>query len=476
MASITSTGLGSGLDVESIITQLMTVESQPLSLLAAKEASYQAKLSAFGQIKSVLSSLQTATTALNDADKFAATKATSSGDGGLTVSSSTGASAGSHSVDVMQMAKIQRVSTPATTSFVPAAGKLTIDFGTVSEVNGSNTFVDDVPARTASLDFTGSTLEELRDAINADSTLGITASIINNGSQNQLVFSGSTTGANMAFKLTGDNGLAGLSFDPAATAAATDTMYSVQAAQDARINVDGIEITRGKNTISDVIEGVTLTLTKEPSGTATSLVNTISVSEDQSSATSAIEAFVKAYNEVSSTITSLTIYDSDTSTASTLTGDSTARSIASQLRSSLGAAFSGFGDAKTLSQVGISFDDEGTLTFDSSTFSTALSDPDMDVSGLFTGTDDVDGFATTFNERLSAYIDSDGLIAARTEGITSTITSITKNYDTLETRLEATEARYRAQFTALDTLISSLTQTSTYLTSALANLPTYSSS
>lgn len=474
MAGITSTGLGSGLDIESIVSQLMTVESRPLSLLAAKEASYQAKLSAFGQIKSVLSSLQTATTALNDADKFAATKATSSGDGGITASSSTSAATGSFSVEVMQMAKIQRVATPATTSFVPSAGTLTINFGTVSDVNGSNTFVDDVPARTASLDFTGSTLEELRDAINASTTLGVKANIVNNGSQNQLVLSGSATGANMAFKLTGDGGLADLSFDPAATVSPTDTMYSVQAAQDARIKVDGIEITRGKNTIADVIEGVTLTLTKEPSGTATSLVNTVSVSEDQSAAKSAIEAFVKAYNEVSNTIKSLTSYNSETSTASTLTGDSTARSIASQLRSALSTSFSGFGDAQTLSQVGISFDKEGALTFDSSKFSTALSNPEMSVSALFTGTDSVDGFATAFNARLSAYIDSDGLIAARTEGINSTIKSITKNYDTLEIRLTATEARYRAQFTSLDTLISGLSQTSTYLTQQLANLPSLS--
>jgi flagellar hook-associated protein 2 len=475
MAGITSTGLGSGLDVESIVTQLMTIESRPLSLLAAKEASYQAKLSAFGQIKSVLSSLQTATTALNDADKFAATKASSSGDGGFTVSSSAGAASGSYSVDVMQMAKIQRISTPATTSFVPADGKLTIDFGTVSEVNGTNTFVDDVPARTASLDFTGSTLEELRDAINGDSTLGIKASIVNNGTQNQLVLSGTATGANMAFKLTGENGLAGLSFDPAATPAPTDTMYSVQASQDARVKVDGIEITRGKNSISDVIEGVTLTLTKEPSGTETSLVNTVTVSEDQSSAKSAIEAFVKAYNEVSSTLKSLTAYNSETSTASTLTGDSTARNISSQLRSSFSAAFNGLGNATTMSQVGISFESDGTLSFDSTKFSTALSDPDMDVSALFTGTDDVDGFATTFNARLSAYIDTDGLIASRTEGINSTISSITKQYDTLETRLTTTEARIRAEYTSLDTLISSLSQTSTYLTQQLANLPSFSS-
>lgn len=476
MAGITSTGLGSGLDIESIVTQLMTVESRPLSLLAAKEASYQAKISAFGQIKSVLSALQTANTALNDADKFSATKATSSGDGGFTVSSEAGASSGSYSVDVTQMAKIQRISTSASTAFVPSAGKLTIDFGTVSEVNGSNTFVDDVPARTASLDFTGSTLAELRDAINADSTLGIKASIVNNGTQDQLVFSGSTTGADMAFKLTGNNGLAGLSFDPATTPAPTDTMYSVQSAQDARLKVDGIEVTRGENTISDVIDGVTLTLTKEPSGTATSLTNTVTVATDQSSAKSAMTAFVTAFNSAINTIKSLTSYNSDTSTASTLTGDATARTIASQLRSSISTSFSGLGTATTLSQIGISFGTDGTLSFDSEQFSTALSDSDMDVAALITGTDNIDGFATMFDARLSAYVDSDGMIDGRTDGITSSISLLTKQYDTMETRLEATEARIRAQFTSLDTLISSLSQTSTYLTSALANLPSYSSS
>jgi flagellar hook-associated protein 2 len=463
MAGITATGVGSGLDIESLVSQLMTIESRPLSILANKEASYQAKLSGYGQIKSALSSLQTATNALAKTDTFTAAKAAVSGDG-FTASPKAGAASGSYSVEVMQMAKIQRVSTPTDTTFVPSAGKITIDYGTVTDSGGSNVFVDDVPARTASLEFEGSTLEELRDAINGNSTLGIKASIVNNGTEDQLVLSGSKTGANMAFKITGEGGLADLSFDPAATPAPTDTMYSVQTAQDARIKVDGIELTRGKNDIADVIDGVTLTLTNEPSGTVSSLKGTVTISSDQSAAKTAVEAFVKAYNDVADTLKNLTVYNTDTSTASTLTGDSTARSIQTQLRAALGTAFSGFGTVSTLSQVGISFAKDGTLSFDNGKLSKAMNDPESGVASLFAGKDGVDGFAASFNSRLDGFLNSDGVLASRTAGINATIKSITKQYDTLETRLTATEARYRAQFTKLDSLISSLNDTSTYLT------------
>ncbi|CAL95322.1 flagellar filament capping protein FliD [Azoarcus olearius] len=471
MAAITSSG--SILDIDSLVKGLMSVESRPLSLLATKEASYQAKLSAFGQIKSALTSLQTATTALNSTDKFAATKATVAGDG-FTATSDAKAAAGSYSIDVTQMAKIQRVSTATSSTFVPAAGKMTIEYGTVKTTDGTKSFASDSPPRTATLDFEGGTLEQLRDAINKDTTLGLKASIVNNGTTSQLVLSGTKTGANMAFKLTGESGLADLSFDPSATAAAGDKMYSVQAAQDALLKVDGISVTRSSNTISDVIDGVTLTLNKEPSGTATSLSGTVTVAADQSAAKTAVDAFVKAYNEVQSTLKSLTAYNTETDTAATLTGDATARSIQGQLRSALAQSFSGLGNASSLSQIGITFAKDGTLSVDSTKFNKAMSDPAMNVGALFAGTDKIDGFADVFSKKLSSMIDSGGVIASRTDGINSTIKSITKQYDAMETRLEAMEARYRSQFSSLDTLLSGMSQTSTYLSQQLANLPSTS--
>lgn len=475
MATITSTGLGSGLDIESLVSSLMSVEKRPLLQLATKEASYQAKLSAFGQIKSVLSELRTATTALNDASKFSATGATVTGDAGFTASSTSGAATGSYGVEVFSLAKVQRIATSATNEIsVTAPGNLTITYG---EVDAGGAFVADPdPDRSATLEFTGSTLEELRDAINANSKLGIKASIVDNGEARQLVLTGTATGADKAFKLSGDGGLAALSYTPGIAG----DLETVQAASDAKLKVDGIAITRASNTITDVIEGVTLTLNKEPEGAATSLKGTVSVSANQTSAKTAIEAFVQAYNAVTATLKGLTNYDAENETAATLTGDSTARSITGQLRASLNTSFNTLEGATSLSQIGLSFQKDGTLLIDGTKLNAALSNPDKKVGELFSGIkadEDNDiaavaGFAEVFNKKLDSFLNSsEGLIASRTKGISATIASITKQYDAMETRLEGVEARYRKQFTALDSLISQLSQTSTYLSQQLANLP-----
>src|SRR5690606_11052017 len=150
-------------------------------------------------------------------------------------------------------------------------GKLTIEFGTV---DGSD-FVTDVPLRSASLEFEGSTLAELRDAINNSATLGIKASIVNDGTADQLVLTGTATGRNMAFRLSGEDGLADLSYNPAASEA--EGFQAVQTAESARLKVDGIEVVRGKNTISDVIDGVTLTLTKDPADSTGPVKGTVTV-------------------------------------------------------------------------------------------------------------------------------------------------------------------------------------------------------
>ncbi|THF65702.1 flagellar hook-associated protein [Pseudothauera nasutitermitis] len=468
MAAIT-TG-GSVIDINTIVSGLMTVEQQPLARLATKEAAQQAKLSAFGQIKSSLASLQTATDALKKLDTFTATKTTVSSDAGFTATSKAGAASGSHTVEVLNLAREQRIATAADSTFTPAAGKLTVQFGTITD----GAFVAD-GERMASLEFEGSTLEELRDAINGDASLGIKASIINNGTHNQLVLTGSATGENMAFRLTGEDGLADLSYDPAATPATGDKLYSVQAAESARLKVDGIEITRSKNTIDDVIDGVTLTLTKEPTGTATSVKGTLSITEDTSAAKSAIEAFVKAYNEAYSTIRSLTSYDAENEQASTLTGDSTARNIQNQLRNALNATYANDG-LTSLSQLGISFDktDRTTLVIDDTKLEAALKDPSKNVGNFFAGEA---GFATSLSARLESFLDSkEGVIAGRTDGINTTIKALTKQYDALEAKLVTVEENYRLQYSKLDTLLASLTQTSTYLTQQLASLPKIGSS
>jgi flagellar hook-associated protein 2 len=463
MAGLTASGIGSGLDIENLVSQLMTLEQRPLTLLATKEASYQAKLSAFGQLKSALTSLQTAANSLKDAAKFSATKASVADSSLLSVSSTTSASAGSYSVQIDALAKTQRTATSSVSEFVPVAGDLTITFGSVS----GGVFTPG-SAAAETLTFAGGTLEELRDAIN-DGDLGVTASVINNGSVKQLVLTGTDTGADQAFSI---GGTVGLSYDPASTTVSTDPAYGVQAAQNAQIEVDGIAISRDTNTIDDVIEGVTLTLAKANPGTPT----TVTIADDKSGARSAIDVFVKAYNDLNTAIKTLTSFNAETKTASTLTGDSTARGIQSQLRSILGETIAGLSGVSRLSDMGIAFKSDGALTVDSGKLDAALKDPAKNVSAFVAGTDGVTGFAAKVAERLDGFIDSDGLITGRTDGISASIKSIEKQREVLNVRLEQIEKRYRAQFSALDSLVASMTQTSTFLTQQLANLPKIGSS
>lgn len=461
--ALTATGLGSGLDIDSMISQLMTVERRPITQLATREASYQAKLSAFGQLKSSLSALQNAANALKDASKFGATKATATADAGFSATSDTTAATGSFAIEVSQLATTQRVASNATAEFVPADGTTTpkaleIEFGKVE--GGAFSGAGEVKT----LEFTGSTLEELRDAINGGD-MGVTASIIDNGNAKQLVLAGKGSGAAQAFRIGGD---VGLDYDPA-TPAGSASVSEVQAAQNAKLKVDGINIERSSNTVSDVLEGVTLTLTKAGSGTLT-------VGQDTSAARSAIDAFVKAYNDANNTIKGLTNYDADNRKASALTGDSTARGAQTQIRSLVGGALNGLGNTSRLSELGITVQKEGGLAIDSAKLDAALKDPTRDVAKFFAGANGVKGFGETLAAGLATYVDGTGLIAGRTDGISASIKAIDRQRTALNTRMEAIEARYRAQFTALDAAVAGMTQTSSYLSAQLANLPSSANS
>lgn len=458
MAGLTAPGIGSGLDINSLVTQLMTLEQRPLTVMATKESSFQAKLSAYGQINSSLSSLQSAANKLKEAATFSATKATVADPDQFSVTSSTTASAGNYSVEVMSLAREQRIATSATTAFAPSAGDLSITFGTVAE--GAFTANGETPR---TLTFAGGSMEDFRDAIN-DADLGVRASVVNNGTVSQLVIKGAETGEAQAFQISGDTGL---SYDPTVDGVSTDPVYRVSTASDSRVNVDGIEVTRASNTLTDVVEGITFTLKKADPGNAT----TLDVAADQSVATKAIEAFVKAYNEVDGTLKKLTAFNADTKQASTLTGDSSARMVSSQLRNMLSGSLAEMTGTSRLSDIGISFTDTGKLEIDNSKLTEALADPERNVAAFFTGSGEVKGFAARVSERIDGYIDSDGLIAGRTEGINNSIKRIDKQRESLELRLEQTEKRFRAQFTALDSIIASMTTTSSFLSQQLANLP-----
>lgn len=459
--AITAAGVGSGLDVGSIISQLMAAERQPLTRLETQQTSFQSKLSAYGQVKSALSKLQDAAAVLAKPATFAATTASAGDTKAFTASSSTKAQAGSYAVEVQQLARTQRVASSASAEPSVGEGTLTISLGSYA-ADGSFAAAAD-GQKTISL-AAGATLEDLRAAIN-DADAGVSAQIINNGTVNQLVISSKETGATSAFKLSGTGALAGFDFDGGNIAGSG--MSSVQVAQDAKLTIDGLAITRASNTVSDAIEGVTLKLSRLTEGETA-----VTVARDDEGTKKAIDDFAKAYNELNTLVRSQSSYNAETKKAGTLNGDAGLRSIQGQIRNVFANPLSGLTGATMLSDIGISIKTDGSMSVDATKLGEALADPTKRVAELFAGNGTVSGFAQTLESRIKTMLDTDGLLTARTEGINRSIKALDTRKEAMEFRLTRVEARYTAQFTALDAAMASMNQTSSYLSQQLATLST----
>ncbi|HEY5365983.1 MAG TPA: flagellar filament capping protein FliD, partial [Casimicrobiaceae bacterium] len=328
--SISSPGIGSGLDVNSIVTQLMKIEQQPLTALQTQATSLQTRISAFGQMQSALATFQNTLTGMTTPAGFQTLTASVGDASALAASVATGASAGSYTLAVTSLAQAQKIASNgfSTTSAAVGTGTLTFTFGTTS----GSTFTADAsqPAQSVTIAAGQNSLSGIRDAINA-AQVGVTATIINDGSANgqRLVLTSAKPGAASSMQIsvadsdgnaTDMSGLSQLAYDPAAAAGSGRNMTQTQAAQDAALTIDGLAITRANNTISDAIPGVSLTL-KSLTAAPTSLT----VAANNSGVTTSVSSFVAAYNSVVSTLTSLTQYNASTQTASVLTGDSTVR-------------------------------------------------------------------------------------------------------------------------------------------------------
>lgn len=382
--ALSSPGIGSGLDVNGLVSQLMALEQRPLTLLATKEAKYQAQLSAYGSMKGALSSFQSAVAALATPAKFTAVKASVADTAVLTASASPSASAGSYSIQVQTLAQAQKLKsgTFAATTTTVGTGTLTIQFGTYS--GGSFTLNPDKSAKTITIGSSNASLSGVRDAINA-ADAGVAASIVNDGSGYRLVVSSKDAGLANALKITvADNdlnntdaaGLSQLVYD--ASTGGTTNLTQTVAAQNATAVIDGITVTKSTNTLTDAIDGVTLTLLKEGSTT------TLSVAKDTAGIKAAVESFVKAYNDLNKTLTDMSKYDAVNKQASILTGDATVRSVQSQLRALFNTALSSAGGGlTTLADIGVTFQTDGTLKLDATKLTNALNDGSKDISTLF---------------------------------------------------------------------------------------------
>lgn len=550
MSTLTSLGIGSGLDVASIISQLMTIERRPLTQLDTKESSVKSKISAFGSISSALSTLKDAATTLATPSKLAgytASFADSTVASGSATSSST---AGTYSINVKRLASAHKVSSDTS-------------FSGMSQVVGTGSFTLNVGSKATSIETTGSaTLGDLRDKINA-ADAGVTANLITSDSGTHLVMTAKNTGeeitvSNVQDLNTGDagdfvallsdfttvggphtvgttNNFSGPSEQLGAgtlniTVGSTTTAVAIagpnatlldikdaintagagvtadivtdtngtrlqltsldanqlvsytavddngadslefsklrgfstvgnepQIAQNALVEIDGQAVTSNSNAITTAIAGVTINLGKV--GTTS-----ISVARNTSTITDAVNSFVTAYNALNSKIKSLTAYNATDKTGSILTGDSTVRTTQNQISSLMFNSGTDTAAIDTLTDLGIAFSTNGNIAVDSSKLAEAIAnDPAAVISTLGI-------YGTSFKTTATALTSSSGLLTSRTEGLNLSIKDFSQQRDRLDLRMTAIENRYRQQYASLDTLVSSMQQTSSYLSQQLASL------
>ena len=444
MASIQSPGIGSGLDINSIISSLMAVEKIPLNKLDSKEIAIHTEISGYGTLKSALSSLQSAMSNLAEANTFRATAAQSSDEDVYTVSSDTTVIASSYDVTVNRLAqqhKLGSSSFASTDTFGANGDVLTITSGTTSfDVN-----------------FTAAmTLEEIQAAINVQANeTGISAGLItgDNGNQTLVLTSGASGyDARMQLTFSGTIDPDPFSFSNI-NRDSNGALLGSTSELDASMIIDGVAVTRGSNAISDAVSGVTFSLVSEGRAQTT-------IAQDTSVATEAVDAFITAYNDLQSKIASLS--------RTSLKGSSITRSIDTQLRNVLNSEQSGLGSFAYLSEIGVTTTEDGGFELDSDMLLSALEN-DLDSTVAFFS-DATQGFAVRLDNTLAAFLDTDGIVDSVVESANSRISRIEKDRDSLERRLEIIEKGLRSQFTTLDLLVSQMSSTSNFLTSQLDSL------
>lgn len=443
---ISAAGMLSGLDVDGLVSSLMSIEKQPLANLQTKQSSFNSKLSAFGTLKSAVSTFQTAVKNVSG-DALSALTATSSKTDTIGVSTvkGSGATAGTYSIEVSQLAQSDKLVSAAVatgTSFTASGGTMSITIGT---------------GKSVAVTPTDGTLVSLSNAINK-ANAGVTATILNDGTDDRLVITGNATGTANSVNIAATGNLARFATGTGST------MTKSQTAQNAEMTIDGVDVSKPSNTVTDAIRGLTLNLAQTNVGSPVK----ITLAKDTTAVTNSITAFVDAYNTLATAVNKQTAFNATTKTAAVLNGDAGARSILTSIRAELGKAVSQAGGLKTLSDIGIAFQRDGTLKLEKpDKLKSALETNFEGVSSLFSSSD---GVGTRLAKVTEDMLGSKGVFKTRTDGLNATIAGLGKSQDRMELQLAQTEKRYRTQFTSLDTMMVNMQSMSSYMTQQLAAL------
>lgn len=462
---IQALGIGSGLDIQSLVTQLVAAEGAPAqNRITRKSQDVGTQISALGTLKGALSSFQSALGPLKDAKLFNAIKATSGDATIFTASADSTAAAGSYDVLVQQLASADKLLSKAYTAPVGAASAsaAVVGTGSLSLTLGSTTI-------SLNIDSSNNTLAGIRDTINnASNNPGVQASIVYGQDGAHLSLTSTLTGAANTLRISssgGDGGLAQL--DYAGTATANYTV--LKSAADAIVEISGIPVHSSTNSVTGAIDGVTLNLVKADAGQSYSL----NVASDQAAVTSNVQAFVNAYNNLHAKIASLSSYDATTKVAGPMLGDPVLQGIDAQMRRLSLNEVTGLSSTTytSLASLGITSDTTGKLSIDSTKLQSALKSQPTAVAQLFAS---ANGVAARLDTALTSALGTGGAIAARDTSLQADQKVLAQQTTDLQKRLDVVQQRYMAQFTALDTALAKMKQTSTYLTQQLTSIASIS--
>jgi len=393
MATISSPGIGSGLDTAGIVTKLMTVEAIPLNQLTKSQDSYQTKITAYGQVQSSLSQFQSSVLGLSNINTLKTVSATSSDTSILSATTGVGAVAGNYGITVNQLAQAQQLvssgQTSATTAIGTGSSTVTFDFGTISGTktnsvyNAGTTFTSNgIASKSITINSSNNTLNGIRDAINA-AGMGVTASIINDGSSSpyRLLLTNNQTGVanSMRISVSGDASVSNLlSEDPAN--ATGQKFQETTAALNANLTISGVAVTKPSNVITDAIAGVTMTLNKTNVGSTVNL----NLTNNSSGLGTSIASLVSSYNSLNTSLKSLTSYDLTTRKGADLYGETTITAIQRQIKNVfLSSLPAGSNSYTVLNNIGITFQKDGSLAVDNTKLNNAISSNYSAVANLF---------------------------------------------------------------------------------------------
>ncbi|PCI07395.1 MAG: flagellar cap protein [Gammaproteobacteria bacterium] len=446
MPTISSAGVGSGLDVAGIIDGLMAVERRPLQILSGKRQLYTTQISAYGELISSVSAFQASMENLNSVTALDKFKSSSTNPELINITSTDNPDFGNYDVEVTRLAEFHKMASNEILSTDTFGGSV----GDSLSIQVGNDIEDIISVDLS----TAQTLTEIRDAINADeNNPGVRAALVNGDDDIQkLILTSDDIGSVNALTLSYSGTINSTTFG-------LQTLNDIGGdinLLDSEFIVDGFVITRNKNSISDVISGVTFELKGSEIGTET----TLSVTRDTAGTEAQVRSFATAYNTLF-----LSIQSQRTGALGT---DNLLLSIENQVKNILNSTVDA-GTLNTLNDIGLSIDKDGVMSLESEILTAALETGYSNVAKLFSAEDD--GYANRLSTLADNWVGSNGFISSRTDGLNQRIEDLSDRQLSIERNLVHVEARYRAQFSALDILVSRFQNTSQFLTSQLAQLP-----